>query len=347
MSHLATRLQSARTIELESVELPDAVPPGHVRLKLATASLCGTDLHYYRHFANAGFELQHPLTLGHEACATVVEPNGSEFFPGELLAINPIIFCGKCPACLRSEVNYCSAKGFPGSATTVPHIDGFFQRYFDFPAHCCHRVAASIRPEHLTFAEPLACAMHAVTISGAREGSTVLVSGCGPMGLLTVVAARAVGAHVTATDVRPDAVTLAQRVGADRGRVIDKQSTDDLSGHFDAVIEASGAPAAFNLALDLVRRQSVVCILSNIQLTSTPIELHRIMLKEIKVLGSFQFNAEFKEALALIASDTVDFDALTAARFPLEQAADAFELMLSGEAAGKILLVPDDEAVPA
>lgn len=344
MSHLATRLHSAHTIELQSVELPDAVPKAHVRLKLATASLCGTDLHYYRHFANAGFELQRPLTLGHEACATVIDPNGSHFQTGELLAINPIIFCGKCPACLRGEVNYCCAKGFPGSATTVPHIDGFFQHYFDFPAHCCHRVAQDINSQHLTFAEPLSCAMHSVTISGAGKGSSVLVSGCGPMGLLTVVAACAVGAQVTVTDVRPAAVALAQRVGAEHGRVIGQDSTDDLRGQFDAVIEASGAPAAFNLALDLVRRQGVVSILSNIQLSSTPIELHRIMLKEIQVRGSFQFNVEFKEALALIASGTVDFESLTAARFPLEQAAEAFELMLSGEAAGKILLIPDDEA---
>ncbi|QKV19097.1 zinc-dependent alcohol dehydrogenase [Oricola thermophila] len=340
MTHSATVLAAARTIELTERSLPDAVPEGHVRLALATASLCGTDLHYYRHFANAGFELQRPVTLGHEACAYVTDPNGSDFAPGQLVALNPIIFCGECENCRAGQENYCTAKKFPGSATTVPHIDGFFQARFDFPAFCCHAVPEGTDPDHLTFTEPLACAMHSVTVSRAGAGDRVLVTGCGPMGLLAVVAARSAGAEVDVTDIRPEAVELARKIGAGAGFVAGKDAPP--SGAYDAVIEASGSPHAFNQALDAARRQGRVSILSNIQLSDTPVHLHRIMLKELTVAGSFQFNVEFRQALELITSGRQDFEQLVAARFPLSQTADALELMLSGKAAGKILIKPEE-----
>lgn len=338
MSYQSTRLTAAGQIAVEAAELPDVIAEGEVRLRLATASLCGTDLHYYRHFANAGFELQNPVTLGHEACAYVEDANGSSLPAGSLVAINPIIACGQCKQCLAEQMNLCTAKRFPGSATTRPHIDGFFRDYFDFPAQCCRLVDSRVKPDHLTFAEPLACAMHSVNVGQVNAGTKVLVTGCGPMGLLAVLAAAAKGATVTATDLRPDAVELAQRIGATQGFTGSSSLLSEQSGTFDTVIEASGSPHAFNLALDLVRRQGTISILSNIQLTATPIELHRIMLKEIHVVGSFQFNKEFEQAVTLIESGSIDLDPLIAARYHLPQTGDAFELMLGGTAAGKILL---------
>lgn len=339
MTYFATVLSAAKTIDPAYRNLAGDVPEGHVRLKLATASLCGTDLHYYRHFSNAGFQMQRPVTLGHEACAHVSAANGSTFVPGQLVALNPIINCGSCEKCRADQDNHCTDKKFPGSATTVPHIDGFFQAEFDFPAKCCHAVPEGTNPDHLTFAEPLACAMHSVTVSGVETGQRVLITGCGPMGLLAVVAALTEGLNVDVTDIRPDAVDLALEIGASQGFVASKETPP--SNHYDAVIEASGSPHAFNQALDAVKRQGRVSILSNIQLSDTPVNLHKIMLKEITVAGSFQFNMEFRKALDLIISGTRDFNQLIAARFPLPRTADALELMLSGKAAGKILIKPE------
>ncbi len=338
MTYTASVLTAAQTIEITTRTLPAEIPAGYVRLKLATASLCGTDLHYYRHFQNAGFVLNRAVTLGHEACAYVADANGSAFAEGELVALNPIINCGECAYCLDGQENLCTAKKFPGSATTIPHIDGFFQAEFDFPAKCCYQVPPDTNPDHLTFAEPLACAMHSVTVSKAGKGSKVLITGCGPMGLLALVAALAVGAQVDVSDVRPEAIALAIKVGATKGYVSGQDDIPNMT--YDAVIEASGSPHAFNQALEAVKRQGRVSILSNIQPTAVPINLHRIMLKEIAVVGSFQFNVEFRQALALIASGKQDFDQLIAGRFGLDQTAEALELMLSGKAAGKILIKP-------
>lgn len=341
MTYLSTCLTHAKTIELQTKELPNIVPPGEVRLALATASLCGTDLHYYRHFANAGFELNNPVTLGHEACARVVDANESDLKVGQLVALNPVLNCTICDSCKNGQENFCTSKRFPGSATTVPHIDGFFREHFDFPASACHPVADTIDPDHLTFAEPLACAMHAVTISKAGPGTRVMVTGCGPMGLLTVVAAKAVGADVAVTDMRQEAADLAKTIGASSAYLSNDPALEHLNGSFDVVIEASGSPHAINQSLELVKRQGKLVILSMIQPSTTPINLHRITLKEIDVTGSMQFNSEFKKAVQLVTSGKVDFDRLIAARFSLKETGAALALMETGGASGKILIKPE------
>lgn len=339
MEYLASKLTSAKHIESGKAQMPSTIESGWVRVKLAVASICGTDMHYFRHFANAGFVLDHAITLGHEACGYVVDSNGSGLAVGQLVALNPIINCGKCEQCLKGLVNLCTAKRFPGSATTKPHIDGFFREYFDFPAFCCRPVADSIEPRHLSFAEPLACAMHSVNAGGVKAGDKVMVTGCGPMGLLAVIGALSKGADVSCLDVRENAVDLGKAIGASNGFVSGRDDLDALNNSFDVVIEASGSPHAFNQALALVRKRGVVSILSSIQPSETPINLHHIMLKEIQVAGSFQFNVEFEEAVKVIESGQFDFDQMIAGQFDIAHTADAFDLALSGKAAGKVQLL--------
>lgn len=337
---LETKLTAAETVETGS-QAPGPIAQGHVRLRLAVASLCGTDLHYYAHFSNAGFRLRNPVTLGHEACAWVTDPNGSDLAEGQLVALNPIMNCGECAPCKRGEENLCTAKKFPGSATTVPHLDGFFREVIDHPARCCRPVAEGVNPRHLTFAEPLACALHSLNKGGVTEGQQVLVTGCGPMGLLAIAGAAARGAHVTALDLRAGAVEVALQAGAETGLVGGQFDEGEIEKRFDVVVEASGAIPAVNTALRAVRPKGRVAILSNIQLREAQVMLHLIMLKEIEIVGSFQFNREFEEAVQLVESGAVNFDALTAATYPLDQAGAALAAMAAGGAFGKILLLGD------
>ncbi|SHH13751.1 zinc-binding dehydrogenase [Cognatishimia maritima] len=339
MSRIETKLTAAKTIAFTDQVTPDAIPEGHARLRLAVASICGTDLHYFSHFANGIFVLNNPVTLGHEACAYVVDANGSDLKEGQLVALNPIMNCQTCEPCQRGEENLCTSKKFPGSATTVPHLDGFFRETIDHPARCCRPVADDVDPRHLTFAEPMACALHSLNKGGVSAGQKVLVTGCGPMGLLAIAGAAARGAEVTAIDLRPKAVELALRVGATNGLIAGEFEEKDIEGSFDVVVEASGAIPAFNSALKAVRKKGTVSILSNMQMKPAEVLLNLIMLKEIQVVGSFQFNKEFEEAVQLIEEKKIDFDALTAASFPLAETDKALELMASGAAFGKIIIL--------
>ena len=339
MTYTRSILTAARSVAVEEAEMTAPPEAGWVRLKLATASICGTDMHYYRHFANAGFVLDHPLTMGHEACAYVADANGAALKVGQLVAINPIINCGECKHCRAGDINMCATKRFPGSATTKPHIEGFFRDCFDFPARCLRVVADDTPPDHLTFAEPLACAMHAVNRGGVASGMRVLVTGCGPMGLLATIGAHQKGAEVTVTDLKRSAIDAAVAVGASSGHVA-ADDLSELSGRFDVVIEASGAPQAYNLALQAARKQGTIAILSLIQPTPQPIDLHLNALKEVSAIGSILFTSEFDDAVDLIEGRGVDFEAITAGRFPVGETAAAFQLMASGDAVGKVLIHP-------
>ncbi|MDD9746925.1 MULTISPECIES: zinc-dependent alcohol dehydrogenase [Marinovum] len=341
MTYTKTILTAARSIAVEQAEMPETIEEGWVRLKLATASICGTDMHYFRHFANAGFQLDYPVTLGHEACGHVVDANGADLAEGQFVAINPVIECGHCDRCKTGDINMCPNKRFPGSATTKPHIDGFFRETFDFPARCLTPVADHVKPDHLTFAEPLACAMHSVNRGGITAGQKVLVTGCGPMGLLATVGAHALGADVDVTDLKPEAIEAARAVGARAGFVTGRDDMCKLDSAYDVVIEASGSPHAYNQALAAVRKQGVVSILSLIQPSQVPVNLHLIALKEITVTGSILFTDEFAKAVALITSGTVDFDALIGGRFPVAEAEAACSLMARGGAVGKVLIAAD------
>ena len=128
------------------------------------------------------------------------------------------------------------------------------------------------------------------------------------------------------------------KLGAREGLVAGDTDPATLENRFDVVIEASGSPKGFNGALAYARRQGTVSLLSNIQPTEAVIDLHRIMLKELKVVGSFQFNAEFETAVRMVESGAIDVGAMIAARFPVAKVGEALELMLSGEAAGKIVI---------
>ncbi|MFN3226074.1 MAG: zinc-binding dehydrogenase [Hyphomicrobiales bacterium] len=341
MSYTQSLLTEAKTIQVQQADMPDEIEQGWVRLRLATASICGTDMHYFRHFANAGFYLDYPVTLGHEACAYVEDAAGSDLKIGQLVAINPLIPCQSCENCAAGDVNMCATKRFPGSATTKPHIHGFFREFFDFPARCLRTVDPAINPDHLTFAEPLACAMHCINRSGVKAGDRVLVTGCGPMGLLAVLAAVAKGAEVHVTDIKRASVDTAMRVGATVGFVPGDDDMDTLANGYDVVIEASGSPHAYNQALDSCRKQGTIGVLSFIQPSPVPINLHLNTLKEIRSVGSILFTHEFDDAVGLITSGTVDFEALIAGRYGVDETQDACAFMASGDAIGKVLIKPD------
>ena len=334
-----TILVAARDIALTDQSDATPVPEGYVRLQLAVASLCGTDLHYFSHFANAGFVLRNHVTLGHEACAYVTDSNGSHLKAGQLVALNPIMNCQTCEPCLRGEENLCTSKKFPGSATTFPHLDGFFRDLIDHPVRCCRPVSTDINPRHLTYAEPMACALHALNKGGVQAGQRVLVTGCGPMGLLAVVGAAARGAVVTALDLRAGAVEIARAAGAVRSLAVGDFDPAELDKAFDVVVEASGAIPAFNTALSAVRQKGRIAVLSNIQLQEARVNLNQVTLKEIEVVGSFQFNREFEDAVQLIGAGIIDLDVLTAQVYPLVEVGTALEAMAAGEVFGKIILL--------
>ena len=214
---LTCRIHAKEDLRVEDAEMP-AVGEGEVLLKLGAGGICGSDLHYYFEGRNGSFVVREPLVPGHEASAVVagVGPGVTRVRVGDKVAVSPSHACGRCEACREGREQLCSNMKFLGSASLFPHVQGMFQEYFVMGERQCYPVGGDITLGELAFAEPLAVGLHAVNRGGDLLGKSVLITGAGTIGCVTVLAARLAGARkVTVSDILDRPLAQARTVGAD------------------------------------------------------------------------------------------------------------------------------------
>ncbi|MGX9522685.1 L-idonate 5-dehydrogenase [Vibrio mediterranei] len=337
-------LTGAKNTSVEKREMGE-LKSNEVRVKLAAAGICGTDMHYYQDFANAGFELQNPIVLGHEASGVVVEVGEQvkDLSINDKVAVTPVMNCGVCPACQEGHSNICSNKRFPGSATTIPHIDGFFRDYFEIEARCCRKLPETTELDRIAFVEPAACALHGIESAGNLIGRKVLVTGAGPIGTLAAAMAKQNGAAcVVVTDLTNESLHIARMMGADVTLNVTESSLDEYiqeQGEFDVTIEASGATSAYISCLKSVKKRGTVVQLSVLAEKEPRLPANLIMLKELTIKGSFQFNKEFDRALNLISQGMLDVTPMLSEQYTFEQAEEAFEVAKDRKKSMKVQFV--------
>ena len=323
-------LHGPRDLRLE-VRADDAPGPGQIRLRLATGGVCGSDLHYYHHGGFGTVRLREPMILGHEVSGYVAElgPGVAGFVPGQLVAVSPSRPCAACRYCLEGVPNQCLNMRFYGSAMPFPHVQGAFREMLVADASQCVD-ATGLTPGEAAMAEPLAVTLHATARAGGMVGTRVLVTGCGPIGVLAILSARAAGAtEIVATDLSDFVLGIAARVGADR--VINTgRAPDDLAsygadkGHFDVLYECTGVAAALAGGIAALRPRGVIVQLGLGGDMTLP--MMAITAKELELRGSFRFHAEFATAVALMRQGRVDVKPLITQTVALAQAEEAFRL---------------------
>ena len=318
--------------------------PGQVRVRIRAGGICGSDLHYYQHGGFGTVRVRHPMVLGHEV-AGVVEAVGAgvaSVAPGQAVAVNPSLPCGACRFCQAGEQQHCLDMRFYGSAMRDPHVDGGFRE-----ALVCEAVQAVPLPDGLevttaAFAEPLSVCLHAVRQAGPLVGKRVLVTGAGPIGALTVAAARLAGAReIVATDLTSAPEKVARAMGADRfvavGGVADALAPFAAEkGWFDVAFEASGSPAAVLAILPVLRPRGVLVQIGVGGDATMPLSV--LAAKEITWRGTFRFHEEFALAVETLARRAVDVAPLLTAQFPVERAREAFDLASDRSRAMKVQL---------
>jgi len=197
-----------------------------VQVAIKTTGICGSDVSYYKKFANGDLCACMPLSLGHESSGVIVAlgPQVCGFSIGDRVALEVGVPCGQCGICRKGRYNLCKKMRFRSSAKSFPHYQGTLQERINHPAVWCHKL-----PEHVSFdaaalLEPLSVAIHAVNRASPTPGSTALVLGAGTVGLLTAAMARQSGCTtVTITDVDAGRVNYAiERGFATHGYVVDR-----------------------------------------------------------------------------------------------------------------------------
>ena len=236
--------------------------------------------------------------------------------------------------------NHCLDMLFYGSAMRMPHVQGAFRQSLVALESQCHIIAAGVSLEEAAFAEPFAVTLHAIARAGALTNKRVLVTGCGPIGALAIIAARVHGAReITATDVSDYTLGLARRIGADRTINVATQMQELTplkanKGTFDVMIEASGNEQAILTGLDVLKPRGILVQLGLGGSMGLPQNL--VVSKEVEIRGSFRFHEEFALAVDLINRRRVDLTPLLTEVLPLDQAEKAFQLASDRSRAMKV-----------
>jgi L-idonate 5-dehydrogenase len=339
----AAVLHAAKDLRIEEVAVPP-LGPREVEVRIEAGGICGSDLHYYYDGGFGTVRLKEPMILGHEIAGTVTRVGGevTSVKTGQRVAVNPSRPCMQCRYCQEGLQQHCLNMMFYGSAMRFPHVQGGFRDVLVCDAAQAVPVPPAMTAAQAAFAEPFAVCLHAVNRAGALLGKRVLVTGAGPIGALTVIAARRAGAlEIVATDVADAPLAAARKVGADA--TVNVSEKDALTrytadkGYFDVMFEASGNANALAGGMAAVRAQGVI-VQIGIAGAEMSLPMNVVVAKEIELRGTFRFHEEFALAVALIGGGLVDVMPLLTETIPLARANEAFALAADRSKAMKVQL---------
>jgi len=314
---------------------------GEVLLKVAAASICGTDVHLYDWNPWAAGRVQPPRIVGHEMGGEVLATGAGvvDLSRGDLVAVESHVVCGSCPECRRGDIHVCRNTRILGV-----DIDGVFSDSVVLPSGNLRRMTG-LSAELCALMEPFGNAVHACSVGSLRD-ATVAVLGCGPIGCAAVAIAKAEGARVVvAADLNEYRLGLAEQMGADRlvdgARDLEASLIRAVDGPLDCVLEMSGAAAAITAASRVVRPGGWIALLG-IGDQEVSLDLNRdVVMKGITVQGVVGRRAEdWDVSLAYASSGRVDMAPLLTHRFALDEIDGAIELIKSGRC-GKVVLIPN------
>lgn len=339
----ALRWHGRRDVRLDDIPEPTAPTAGEVLVEVQWCGICGTDLEEYLHGPLLVPTEPHPLTgaqaplvLGHEVSARVLSAGAATALqPGQLVALDGYYFCGDCPGCRRHQVQLCERWGHIGLSAP-----GGLAERMTVPAQMAIPATAQVAADVLALSEPFSVAVRSLRRGAVAAGESVAVLGAGAIGLAVLQVALAKGAtEVTVADPGPDRRQLAARLGASTAR-----TAEELDGSYDLVLDCTGSAAAAAAGLQVLR-QGGRLVAVGIPLGSADLDLRKIVLDELTVLGSIGhvWDEDFADAVQLICEERVDAGALITHRLPLEDAvARGFALLADrgDEPVVKVLVSP-------
>jgi len=340
------KIRDAKGLELDEVSKPSPGPED-VLVYVEAASICGTDLHIWQWDDWSSRRIKPPLTLGHEFAGTVVEigPKVRNVAVGDYISAESHVTCGMCYQCRTGQAHLC-----PNTEILGVDRDGAFASYVVVPEKVVwQNDRKKIPPIIATLQEPFGNAVFA-TMNQDVSGRSVMITGCGPIGLFTVAICKATGAKaVFASDVNPFRLDLARKMGATA--VFDPSQENDVVGAIveanrgygvDIVLEMSGAPSAINAAFRVVRNGGQVVLFG---IPAKPVEIdvaQNMIFKNLTVRalnGRRIFDTWYKTRW-LLEDGVIDLRPLITKTVTLEEVNDAI-MELQGGQVCKVVVLPN------
>ena len=304
-------LYGAKDIRLAEKPIPQP-EAGQVLIEPKFTGICGSDVHYFQHGYCGNFFPKRPFALGHEFAGVIhsIGSNVSGLKAGDEVAIDPSMPCGVCKHCRTGYYNLCQSMRYFGSASCEPHIDGAMGQYVVAPEANCYLLPTGISMAQASLLEPLCVAMHAVKQVERIAGTSILITGGGPIGQLILRVVRAFGAYnVTVSDVNEFAREFSLKNGANSVVNPLEENAWNSFNEFDVVFEASGVASALANGIHVARRGGSIVLVGTLP-ESFPIPGNLIMNRELKLLGSFRFANVFEDAMNMVAEGIINLDGI-------------------------------------
>lgn len=334
--NLTALLYKPKDLRLVQTPIP-TINDDEVLLRMDCVGICGSDVHYWESGACGHFFMKEPMIMGHEASGVVAKVGSKvkNLKAGDRVAIEPGVPCRYCEFCKTGRYHLCPDMVF----CATPPVHGNLARYYKHAADFCYKLPDHVSMEEGALLEPLAVGVHACRKGGVGAGQTVLVLGAGPIGLLIMLTAKAMGAtRVLITDILESRLEFARKMGADETLLVSRDSNEGevvrsihelLGGHPDVSFDASGAQATVRLSL-LATKSGGVAVLVGMGAVETTVPLAGALAREVDIRGIFRYVNEYPIALSMVASGKVNVKPLVTHHFALEDTLEAYEVAKAG-----------------
>lgn len=334
----AVYLEKGR-LEVQERPLPELAAT-EVLLRVSHCGVCGTDLH----MVLEGWGLPDSIG-GHEFSGRIAAcgPAVRDWSVGDAVVGGPVPGCGSCEACRAGRPSLCAER----SPASLAEFQGAFAGYVKVEERQLFRVPAALSLREAALTEPLAVALHGISLSGIRPGQRALVCGAGPIGALTIAALGAGGVEdVSVCEPRPSRRALAAALGCRHGvepeaLAVPRMPFTIVDDAYDVVFECSGKAAAFETGLAQLKRGGTLTLVGT-GLERPRLDPNRMLLNELTVNGCYEYDATgFEDALALLATGVFPTHLLIEAEdVSLQEILPAMNDLAAGRLAGKVLVQP-------
>lgn len=305
-----------------------------VLVKLEYVGICGSDLHYYESGAIGGYVVKPPFVLGHEPGGIVVKTgkNVRGLKAGDKVALEPGKTCGHCEFCRQGKYNLCPDVVF----FATPPVDGGFAEYVAHKADLCFKLPENVSTMEGALIEPLAVGFHAAMQGGARFGQRALVFGAGCIGLVSLLALKALGvSEVYVVDVVASRLQKAEQLGA--SAVVNGAEEDvaarlaELTGGegIDLAIETSGSETAANQAIEAAKKGSVIVFVGYGRTGRTTLSMSLALDKELTFKTVFRYRHIYPLAIRAVAEGRVNLKGVVSHVFGFDELQRAMDLSVS------------------
>jgi L-iditol 2-dehydrogenase len=325
----AAFLTAIGRVEVSEADEPRLVRPDDVLLRVSSVGVCGSDMHYYRTGRIGDQVVEFPFVVGHELSATVQRtgPDARGLAPGDRVAVDPLIYCGRCDQCLMGREHTCRDQAFMG----VPgQLAGGLCERVVLPAACCHKVPAEMTDDAAALVEPFSIGLYATVLAGDVRGKTAAVLGSGPIGLSVLMSLRLAGAgKVYVTDIRDWRTALAGELGADwtgdpsvRDVISDIRAAEP--GGVDFAFECAGEQETADQCARLLAPGGLMVLVGIPELDRLSFDMNFMRRGELRIQNVRRQNKCVDRAIELIASGRAPAERMVTHRFALDQGGQAF-----------------------